>query len=222
MNIIECQNISKEFVDSDIATLVLKDINLTVKKNETIAILGSSGSGKSTLLNILAGIETPSKGNCLLMGENLSKLNETKICQLRNKHLGFIYQFHHLMPEFSAIENVAYPLIIQGIAKEKSLKLSKELLEKVNLAHRLFHKPNELSGGERQRIAICRALITKPSCILADEPTGNLDSKNANECFDLMFELNKINNCALIVVTHDNKLASRMDKIITLENGYLF
>ena len=219
--IIECQNLSYSYNDGKNETSVLSTLNLNIGLGESIAILGQSGCGKSTLLNLLGGIDSPSSGKVLLNNTNLATLNEAKITQLRAQHLGFVYQFHHLLKDFSALDNVALPLLIRGDNKRVANTKAKELLGKIGLENRLNHRPSELSGGERQRVAIARALITNPSCILADEPTGNLDAKNAADVLSIMIELNQARNSALVMVTHDEKIAAKMQRILTLENGQL-
>jgi lipoprotein-releasing system ATP-binding protein len=200
---------------------VLKDINFTLKAGETAAIIGSSGSGKSTLLNLLGGLDIPTSGQVLINNDNLFTINEKARCRVRNQHLGFIYQFHHLLPEFSALENVAMPQLIDGIDKDKARENSIQLLTEVGLADRLEHKPGELSGGERQRAAIARALINSPDCVLADEPTGNLDRKNAENALELIMQLNKSYKTSLIMVTHDLHIAEQLDTVYELEDGIL-
>ena len=200
---------------------VLKDINFTLKAGETAAIIGSSGSGKSTLLNLLGGLDIPTSGQVLINNDNLFTINEKARCRVRNQHLGFIYQFHHLLPEFSALENVAMPQLIDGIDKDKARENSIQLLTEVGLANRLEHKPGELSGGERQRAAIARALINSPDCVLADEPTGNLDRKNAENALELIMQLNKSYKTSLVMVTHDLHIAERLDTVYELEDGIL-
>jgi lipoprotein-releasing system ATP-binding protein len=200
---------------------VLRNINFTLKTGETAAIIGSSGSGKSTLLNLLGGLDTPTSGRVLLNDEELFTINEKSRCHVRNRHLGFIYQFHHLLPEFSALENVAMPQLIDGVDKDKAREKSLQLLTEVGLADRIEHKPGELSGGERQRAAIARALINSPDCVLADEPTGNLDRKNAENALELIMQLNKSYKTSLIMVTHDLHIAERLDTVYELEDGIL-
>ena len=192
-----------------------------MRLGESIAILGQSGCGKSTLLNLLGGMSQPSEGKVCLNSTNLGKLSKDKITKLRAQHLGFVYQFHHLLKDFSALGNVAMPLLIRGDNKQVALTSAEELLSKVGLQNRLNHRPAELSGGERQRVAIARALITQPSCLLADEPTGNLDAKNAADVLELMIELNQAQNSALVIVTHDENIAQKMQRILILENGQL-
>lgn len=220
-NIIECKNVSHYFQDGDTATKVLADLNFTIKKNNKVAILGSSGSGKSTLLNLLGGLDIVKKGEIFLNNINLKNINEARRTKLRSKHLGFVYQFHHLLVEFSALDNVAMPLLIQNNTKAKSYEKAQSLLDAIGLNHRLNHRPSELSGGERQRVAIARALITNPDCILADEPTGNLDKNNAKNVFDMMLNLSNEKQTSLIIVTHDEKLARKMDNVFILKDYQL-
>lgn len=213
-------NITKTYQDGKTITNVLNHLDISINSGERIAIVGTSGSGKSTLLHILGGLDVPTSGEVWLHGQRINDLNETQRGELRNQHLGFIYQFHHLLAEFTAIENVAMPLLMRkavpiAAARQQSI----ELLEKVGLGHRLTHRPGELSGGERQRVAIARALVTKPSLILADEPTGNLDYANAQAVFEILSELQKDFNTALLMVTHDRQLAQLADKQLALQNG---
>ena len=214
------KNISKTYQDGKTTTTVLHDLDININSGERVAIVGTSGSGKSTLLHILGGLDVPTSGEIWLHGQLINNLNETQRGELRNKHLGFIYQFHHLLAEFTAIENVAMPLLMRKevpIADARDQAI--QLLEKVGLGHRLSHRPGELSGGERQRVAIARALVTKPSLILADEPTGNLDYANAQAVFEILSELQKDFNTALLMVTHDRQLAQLADKQLALQNG---
>ena len=218
-SIIQCRALCKTYSGLDVA--VLNGIDLNINKGEQIAIVGESGSGKSTLLHLLGGLDAPTSGLVELSGKQLSQLSETEKGLLRNKSLGFVYQFHHLLPEFTAIENVAMPLLIRRLPREQALILATAMLDKVGLSHRLEHMPGELSGGERQRAALARALVTQPECILADEPTGNLDRVTAHQVFDLLLEINKAQNTSLIVVTHDLGLAAKMHRQYRLEDGKL-
>ncbi|MDC9724470.1 MAG: lipoprotein-releasing ABC transporter ATP-binding protein LolD [Gammaproteobacteria bacterium] len=219
--IIQCQHLAKHFSDGNLETSVLTDINLSVNKGDRLAIVGSSGSGKSTLLHLLGGLDEPSNGAVKIHGQDINHLSVNALSKLRNQSLGFVYQFHHLLPEFTALENVAIPLIIGGTQPKLAQQQAEALLKKVGLGHRLIHKPSELSGGERQRAALARALITQPDCLLADEPTGNLDHRTAQAIFDLILELNESLGTALIIVTHDTDLASQMDRVLTLIDGKL-
>lgn len=219
--VIECSQLAKTYADGDMQTHVLSDINITINQSDRIAIVGSSGSGKSTLLHLLGGLDEVSSGSIAIQGQDISQLSAAKLSKLRNQSLGFVYQFHHLLPEFSAVENVAIPLVIGGVSPKQAQDEAAQLLEKVGLAHRLQHKPSELSGGERQRAALARALITKPACLLADEPTGNLDHHTANAIFELILELNSSLGTALVIVTHDRDLAARLDTTLTLLDGKL-
>lgn len=219
--VIYCENLAKTYQDGQLETQVLTDINLTIQPGERVAIVGSSGSGKSTLLHLLGGLDAPSSGDISVLGKSLATLSVSALSKLRNQSLGFVYQFHHLLPEFSAVENVAMPLIIGGQKPALAKQQAEELLKQVGLGHRLAHKPSELSGGERQRAALARALISRPACLLADEPTGNLDHRTAEGIFELMMQLNKEFNTALVIVTHDMTLAARMDRVLTLVDGKL-
>lgn len=219
--IFNCQNLGKTYHDGTSSVNVLKSINLTISKGERVAIVGPSGSGKSTLLHLLGGLDKPSAGQLLMRGVSWQALSEKKRCELRNQQLGFIYQFHHLLPEFSAMENVAMPLLLGNMSTTKAKEQALAILDKVGLSHRSTHKPSQLSGGERQRVAIARALVHQPHCVLADEPTGNLDNATAQKVFELMLDLNKNLDTALVIVTHDTHLASRMDKVLTIQDGVL-
>lgn len=220
-SIITCQNLSKVYQEGRLATTVLHGVNLAVEKGELLAIVGTSGSGKSTLLHLLGALDTPSTGNVIFNGNNIHKLSSKQQAKWRNQELGFVYQFHHLLSEFSALENVAMPLLIAGETIKTAQKKATELLERVGLSQRIQHRPAELSGGERQRVAIARALINKPSLVLADEPTGNLDAKNAESVYQLLKELNSELDTAFIVVTHDQKLANKLDRQLYMTNGIL-
>lgn len=219
---LQATEITKDYHDSSRSDLrVLTDINFEVGQAQTCAIIGSSGSGKTTLLNVLGGLDKPTAGKVMLNEVDIHKVSESKRCTMRNQHFGFIYQFHHLLPEFTALENVAMPLLINGVAVEEASSRAEAVLADVGLAQRVAHKPSELSGGERQRAAIARALIHRPDCIFADEPTGNLDRKNAEQAIELIVELNREYQTSLVIVTHDLKIAERMEVIYTLEDGRL-
>ncbi len=218
--ILVAKNINKIYDEGNIRTQVLTGLNLTVNAGERIAIVGTSGSGKSTLLHLLGGLDVPTSGEVWLHGKCLNNMNETQRGEMRNQHLGFIYQFHHLLPEFTAIENVAMPLLLRkDVPIKEARQQAVDLLERVGLGHRLEHRPGELSGGERQRVAIARALVTKPSLVLADEPTGNLDYDNAQSIFGLLAELQDTMKTALLMVTHDRSLAAMADRQMLLKNG---
>ena len=219
--VVSCINLTKSYHDGNMSVNVLKGINFSIHKGDRIAIVGPSGSGKSTLLHLLGGLDQPTNGQVFLQGLDWQRLSEKKRCQLRNHQLGFIYQFHHLLPEFSALENVAMPLLLAGISVVSAQQQAEELLDKVGLLERMQHKPSQLSGGERQRVAIARALVLKPHCVFADEPTGNLDNATAVKVFELMLDLNKQYNTALVIVTHDRQLAERMDRVMVLQEGGL-
>lgn len=219
--ILECVNLSKKYHDITANIDVITDINLSINSGDCIAITGPSGSGKSTLMHLLGGLDNPSSGNVKVEGQAWQSMTEKKRCQLRNQSLGFIYQFHHLLPEFSALENVALPLLLNRVSKRLAQAQAQTMLDNVGLGRRALHKPAQLSGGERQRVAIARALIHRPKCVLADEPTGNLDNVTANQVFELMLDLNNRFNTALIIVTHDATLAARMSKTLIIQNGRL-
>ena len=220
-NIIECRSLCFSYIEGDNQTSILSNLMLDVKLGESIAILGPSGCGKSTLLNLIAGLDTPSSGDVLINNSDITKLNEQDRTELRANTFGFVYQFHHLLNDFSSVYNVAMPLLIKGVDKEGAIAQSEKLLTKVGLENRLSHKPSELSGGERQRVAIARAMVVEPDCLLADEPTGNLDSKNAKDVLELILELNENDTSSLVIVTHDQDIAKKMNRTFTLSNQKL-
>ncbi|MDR2216174.1 MAG: ATP-binding cassette domain-containing protein [Nevskiaceae bacterium] len=215
------EGLSRSFSEGHSQLSVLSDLNLRVEPGERLAIVGVSGSGKTTLLQLLGGLDVPDAGVVRVEGQDIHALNERRRCELRNRTLGFVYQFHHLLPEFSALENVAMPLLVRRMPVAEATARAREVLGQVGLQARLTHRPNQLSGGERQRAAVARALVTQPRLVLADEPTGNLDGANAAQVFELLLELNQLHGTSLIVVTHDPRLAARMDRILTLEGGKL-
>jgi lipoprotein-releasing system ATP-binding protein len=214
-------NLAKTYQEGSLRTPVFSNIDIQIAAGESLAIVGASGSGKSTLLHLLAGLDTPTQGSIQLMQQALDGFSDAEKGRLRNQHLGFIYQFHHLLPEFTALENVMMPLLISGLATAKALLPAQTLLEQVGLGHRLHHKPGELSGGERQRVAVARAMVNKPACVLADEPTGNLDEKTALSVFTLLMQLKQVHNTSLVIVTHDHQLAEKCDRVLELSQGQL-
>jgi lipoprotein-releasing system ATP-binding protein len=219
--LIEVTNLSKSYIDGTLSVDVLHSLSLNLAQGERLAIVGQSGSGKSTLLHILGALDEPSEGKVLIKGQDIHQLSAKAQGQFRNKHLGFVYQFHHLLAEFTALENVAMTLLIGGESPASARKKATDLITRVGLKDRIEHKPGELSGGERQRISLARALVNQPDCVLADEPTGNLDEQTANETYDLMLELNQSLETSFIVVTHDKQLAKRMDRTLLLTAGHL-
>ncbi len=219
--VLSCHSLTKSFVEGDRELQVLQDIDLEIGRGDLIAIVGASGSGKTTLLQLLGGLDAPTSGNVRILGQNLADLDEHSRGILRNQSIGFVYQFHHLLAEFSALENVALPLLVGRQSPDLAERKASELLDRVGLGDRLSHKPGQLSGGERQRAAVARALISRPALVLADEPTGNLDGRTGDQVFDLMLELNQELETSFVVVTHDPSIAARMDRILSLEDGQL-
>ncbi len=219
--VLECQGLEKEFRQGDAAVHVLAGVDLAIARGEQVAVVGASGSGKSTLLHLLGGLDEPSAGTVRVVGTELGALGPAARGRLRNRTLGFVYQFHHLLPELSCLENVALPLVVGGSRVPAAHEQAREFLTRVGLEHRLRHKPGEMSGGERQRAAVARALVARPSCVLADEPTGNLDERTAERVWELIRELNRSSNTSFLVATHDHNLAARMDRKVTLSEGRL-
>ena len=220
-NVLACDQLCKTFGEGDVALEILHNVDFNVAAGERIAIVGASGSGKSTLLHLLGGLDEPSSGDVRIAGQSLGSLSPVQLGRLRNRKLGFVYQFHHLLQEFTALENVAMPLLVRGESPATASEQASTMLGRVGLSERVTHKPGELSGGERQRAAVARALVTRPACVVADEPTGNLDSKNAGYVLELMLELNRDFSTSLLVATHDPLIADHMDRVIRLEDGHL-
>jgi lipoprotein-releasing system ATP-binding protein len=219
--VIRCESLGKTYAEGKLHTPVFDGLELTILTGETVAILGVSGAGKSTLLHLLGGLDTPTAGEVYVAGQKMSTLSDAARGRLRNRALGFVYQFHHLLPEFTALENVMLPVLLGGSSVVDASQRARSLLESVGLGHRLEHKPGELSGGERQRAAVARALVNTPACVLGDEPTGNLDEKTAATVFELMLELNRAKKTSLVLVTHDRRLARRLDRVLELHEGKL-
>jgi lipoprotein-releasing system ATP-binding protein len=218
--VLQCEGLSRVYEDGDKSVTVLRSVDLTLLAGEKVAVVGGSGSGKSTLLNLLGGLDAPSSGRVLMQGLDLVDLSEKALCALRNAQLGFVYQFHHLLPEFDARENVAMPLLVGGTARKEAWLAAEQMLERVGMAHRLTHRPAQLSGGERQRVAIARALVARPACVLLDEPTGNLDPHSAAQVLELIDELGQ-DQASFVVVTHDPAIAAHMNRTLELRNGTL-
>ena len=219
--VVQAEALAKTYAEGKLRTPVFDGLDLKVEAGETVAIVGASGAGKSTLLHLLGGLDTPTSGEVYVSGQKMSSLSDSARGNLRNRALGFVYQFHHLLPEFTALENVMMPVMLGGADAATAAKRARELLEQVGLAHRIEHKPGELSGGERQRAAVARALVNRPACVLGDEPTGNLDEKTAANVFALMLELNRAQRTSLVLVTHDRRLARKLDRVLELHEGKL-
>jgi len=219
--VLEARKLAKTYREGTLETPVFADLDLAIAPGEAVAIIGASGVGKSTLLHLLGGLDTPSHGEVRVAGQAMAALSDAERGRLRNRALGFVYQFHHLLPEFTALENVMLPLLVRGEPPAAAMPPARDLLERVGLGHRLGHKPGELSGGERQRCAVARALVTRPACVLGDEPTGNLDETSAATVFALMLDLNRAQGTALVMVTHDRRLARRLDRVLELRGGRL-
>jgi lipoprotein-releasing system ATP-binding protein len=220
-SVLEARNVARQFQQGPVTLEVLKTVNISILAAERLSIVGASGSGKTTLLQILGGLDKPSSGQVLVEGKDIHALGEKERGDLRNHAMGFVYQFHHLLPEFSALENVAMPLLVRRMNTGEAKDRAGEILKRVGLGERLTHRPHQLSGGERQRAAVARALVTQPKLVLADEPTGNLDGRNAESVFELMLELNRERRTSLVIVTHDPRIAARMDRALEIENGTL-